>query len=63
MISKSHIKNSSDLLRKIDNINTENKFLASLDIKSLCINIPVNKCIKRLENPPQENKPHFTFNC
>ena len=48
--SNSHIKNSGDLLRKINNINIENKSLGSLNIKLLYTNIPVNKCIKYLEN-------------
>jgi len=49
-ISNSHIKNSNDLINKIKNINMQNKLLSSLDIKSLYTNIPVNKCITRLEN-------------
>ena len=40
-ISNLHIKNTSDLLNKINNINIENKYLASIDIKSLYTNIPV----------------------
>ena len=46
IISNSHMKNSGDLLLKINNINMENKSLANLDIKSLYTFIPVNKCIK-----------------
>ncbi len=43
------MESSSDLLYKINNINMENKSLATVDIKSLYTNIPVNKCIERLE--------------
>ena len=51
MISNSHIKNFDDLLNnEINSINRENKLLASRDIKSCYINIPVNKCIKCFEN-------------
>ena len=49
MITNLHHKNSSDLLNKRNNINMENKSLASPDIKSLYTNIPVNKCIKLSE--------------
>ena len=48
-ISNSHIRNSGDLLNKINNLNMENKSLASLDIKSLYTNISVKKYIRRLE--------------
>ena len=41
MINDLHIKNSSDLLNKINNINRENKYLVSLNIKSFYANIPV----------------------
>ena len=40
MISSSHIKNSSDLCLKMNNINMNNKPLASLDIKTLFTNFP-----------------------
>ena len=38
-----------------------NKSLASLDIKSLYNNIPVNKGIKRLEKISEENWHYITF--
>ena len=43
------MKNTSDLLVKINNINTKNKCLSCLYMKSLYSNIPLCKCIKRLE--------------
>ena len=48
-ISNSHIKNSGDLLSKINNKNEEIKSVAVLDIASFYTNIPFNKFIKRLE--------------
>ena len=41
MINKSHMKSHVDLLNTINNINMENKSLASLHMKSLYTNIPV----------------------
>ena len=38
----------------------KNKSLASLDIKSLYTNIPVDKCIERLEKLPSKNKQYIT---
>ena len=50
IISDALINNSASLFNKIININTKNKFLVCVDIKSLHTNIPVDKCIKRQEN-------------
>ena len=49
MISHFHVKNSGDLLNKIDNINIEGIYLTSLHIKSSYTNIPVKKYVKHLE--------------
>ena len=49
-ISDAHINNSSSHFNKIININMKNKSFTCLDIKSLNTNIPVDKCIERLEN-------------
>ena len=49
MLCDSYIKNSGDLLNKINTLNIENKSQASLDIKTLYTNIPANKPIKHLE--------------
>ena len=56
MINSLDIKDSGDLLNKINDINMENKSLASLDVKLLCTNILVHKCIKCLEIPPKKSK-------
>ena len=40
----------------MNDINIENKFLGSLDIKSLYTIIPVTKCIKRFEFHLKKNK-------
>ena len=40
-INPSHVKNSGDLLNKIENINVQNKTMSSLDIPSLFTNIPI----------------------
>ena len=55
-ISNMHIKNSGNLLNKINNLNMENKSLASLDIISLYTNIPMKKMYQTFRNSPQENK-------
>ena len=44
------IKNSGSLLNKLNDIDMNNKYLASLDIKSLYTNIPVDRCIVCLHN-------------
>ena len=50
-ISDTHFKNPSSLLKSIDiNIKKNNKYLASLNIKSLYSNTPVNRCIECLDN-------------
>ena len=49
-ISDAHIKNSGSLLNQVTDIDMNNKYLASLDIKSSYTNIPVDKCIERLHN-------------
>ena len=36
-----------------------NKYLVSLDIKSLYTNIPVDRCIERLQNHPQKSNTTF----
>ena len=49
-ISNAHLKNSGSLLNKLTDIDMHNKYLPSLDIKSLYTNIPVDKCIECLHN-------------
>ncbi len=46
LLDNLHIKNSGDLYQEINNLNMENKSLASFNIKSLYTN---NKYIKNLE--------------
>ena len=48
-IISTYLKNFTDLLSKIQNINMENKLTTSHDIQSLYINIPVKKCIQQLK--------------
>ena len=48
-IRSSHVKNSSLLINKINNININYKILVRLEIESLYPNIHVSKCIKRLK--------------
>ena len=57
-ISNLYIKNSGDLLEKINNLNMENKSLASFIIKSLNTYIPDKKCFKHLEI---HHKTNITF--
>ena len=45
MISNPHIKNANDLLNKINDLNMENKSLASFDIELFYTNVPVKKRI------------------
>lgn len=40
-ISPAHLKNSSDLLNQIKDIDIANKVMSSIGIKSLCTNIPL----------------------
>ena len=49
ILVNSQTKNSSDLINKIDNLNMENKSLASIHIKLWYTNILVKNCIKRSE--------------
>ena len=49
-MSDAHIKNSRSLLNKLTDIDMNSKYLASLDIKSLYTNIPVDRCIEHLHN-------------
>ena len=49
-ISDTHIRNSGSLLNWLTDIDMNHKYLASLDIKSLYTNIPVDKCIECLHN-------------
>ena len=55
-ISPSHLKNSGDLINKLQNIDTRNKKLASLDVTSLYTNIPVHKCLDRLQKYLKKSK-------
>ena len=48
-ISPTHIKNSGDLIQKLQDIDMTDKLMASLDVTSLYTNIPVEKCIDKLE--------------
>ena len=50
-ISSSHLKSSSNLFKKIQNINKENKLTTSLYIQSIYTNIPIKKCIPQLKFP------------
>ena len=66
-LSDSHLKNSGDLVNKLNDVDFSQKKLASFDVKALFTSVPVNdaiKAIKRaIENVPQENfqvpKTHF----
>lgn len=49
-MSPSHIKNSGELLNKLKNIDIKNKYMASLDIKSLYTNISIDPT-KEKKNP------------
>ena len=49
-ISNAYLKNSGSLLNKFTDIDMHNKYLASLNIKSLYNNIQVDICIERLHN-------------
>ena len=60
-ISGTHIKNSGSLLNKLTDINMNNNYLASFDIKSLYINIPVNRCIERLQNHLRKSNTTLTL--
>ena len=53
-ISGCHIKNSTDLLEKLYEISTRNKILASLDVKSLFTNVPVDGSMKAVERTVQK---------
>ena len=58
-LNNAHLKNSGSLLNKLTDIDMHNKYLASLDIKSLYTNIPVDKCIKRQYNYLQKSNTTF----
>ena len=60
-ISSNHLKHSGDLLNRIRDINFRNKKLASLDIKSLFTNIPVEKAITLLDNKLSELNINFSI--
>ena len=49
-ITKFLIPLVGDLMTKFPKINIRDKKLASLDIKSLYTNIPINKCFNHLRN-------------
>ena len=54
-ISDAHIKSSGSLLNKLTDIDMNNKYLASLDIKSLYTNIPVDRYTEHLHNHLQKS--------
>ena len=58
MYCDAHIKNSGSLLDQQTDIDM-NKYLSSLDIKSLYTNIPVDKCIERLHNHLRKSNSTF----
>ena len=49
-IGDAHIKSFGSLLNQLTDIDMNNKYLASLHIKSLYTNIAVDRCIERLHN-------------
>ena len=49
-ISPAHLRNSGDLLNRIKHLDLHGMSLSSLDVKSLYTNIPVHKCIDKLEH-------------
>ena len=48
-ISGAHLKNSSDLISRLNDVGYSNKKLASFDVKSLFTNVPVEGAIKAME--------------
>ena len=58
-ISDAQIKNSRSQLNQLSDIDMNNKYLASLDIKSLYTNIPVDRCIERLHNHLRKSNTTF----
>ena len=60
-ISGSHLKNSGDLLDKLNGLDLDQKQLASFDVKALFTSVPVNDAIKAIkkaiQNVPQDNFP------
>ena len=66
-ISESHLKNSGDLLNRLNQLNFSGKKMASFDVKALFTNVPVEGAIRAIKlaisNIPTEEfpvpKPHF----
>ena len=48
-LSGVHLKNSSDLLQRLENVGFRNKVLASFDVKSLFTNVPNEGAMEALE--------------
>lgn len=58
-ISTTHLKNSSYLLTKVQDINTSGKILVSFDVKSLFTSVPVDGAMRAIEevlNEADENR-------
>lgn len=49
VISDSHLKNSADLIRRLQGSVYKNKKLASFDVKSLFTNVPTDGAIRAVE--------------
>lgn len=55
-ISGAHLKNSTDLIDRIKNINLKNKKLASFDVKALFTSVPVKEAIESIKKATQQIK-------
>ena len=49
-ISNSHIINTNDFIKKINNVNFNDKLMISFDVDSLFTSVPVQECIDLLAN-------------
>ena len=56
-ISDSHLKNSGDLLNKLNDIDFKEKKLASFDVKALFTSVPVGDAIKAIKRAIQGAPP------
>lgn len=48
-ISNAHLKNSTDLIGRMKNVDLKNKKLASFDVKALFTNVPVDGALRAVE--------------
>ena len=53
-ISDSHLKNSTDLMRKLREVNFSEKQIVSFDVKSLFTNVPINGAINAVNKVLEE---------